>query len=464
MDNTTRVGVKMPRMRPIEQACYWYSTVQGLQPSPPLQGDVECQIAIVGAGFTGLWTAHFLKSLQPNLDIAVIEQGVAGYGASGRNAGIVSPCLDHSHALAIAHFGREEAGRLARIGLDNIKELGEYAHDCDFEATGVLYVSLKPEHNDAYKDTADTAEELGIGGHHLLDAEQTRAELNSPLYVGGLQIDDGGIINPFKLVSKLKRELQAAGVRFFENSKVTGVSEGTVTVDGGTIKAEKVILATDAYTHHLLPQLLPRFIPLYDYILVSEPLSPEELSSLHWRRRQGVTDGRTFFNYYRLTADNCVLWGTSEAVYYPSNRVDTGCDHSQQHYDELQASFARHFPQLKHVRFPYGWGGPIASTTRLTPFFGTTHKGRTLYALGYTGHGIGTTRIAGKILAHMALSRPSELLQLKMVCNQPFPYPPEPLRGLAVNAVTRSLQAVDAGHRPNLLLKMLDAFGIGFSS
>ena len=472
-DNTTAGSDKIPRMKAIEQACYWFSTIDGLVPSGPdasnlhanpLSGDVECDVAVIGAGFTGLWTAHFLKFLKPDLNIVVLEQGIAGYGASGRNAGIVSPSIDHSHALAISHFGRQEAQRLAHIGLSNVRELGEYARDCDFEPTGVLNVAFNEDHMEACRDTARVADDLGIGNHRLLSARETREQLDSPLYVGGLHIADGGIINPLKLVYKLKGELETQGVRIFDNTRVTGVQEGLVTTNAGCIKADKVVLATDAYTHHLFPQLLTRFIPLYDYILVSRPLTQPELQSIGWGQRQGVTDGRTFFNYYRLTADNRILWGTSEAVYYPSNRVDTNCDHSQRHYDSLKESFDRHFPQLKGMDFPFGWGGPIASTTRLTPFFGTMHRGRTFYALGYTGHGIGTTRLAGKILAHMALSQPSDLLQLKMVCSQPFPYPPEPLRGLAVNAVTRSLQKVDAGQKPNILLKVLDVMGIGFSS
>lgn len=177
-----------------------------------------------------------------------------------------------------------------------------------------------------------------------------------------------------------------------------------------------------------------------------------------------MVDGRTFFNYYRLTADERILWGTSEAVYYAPNKVDESCDHSERHYASLKESFQRHFPALGKMEFPYYWGGPIASTTRLTPFFGTTAGDKIVYGLGYTGHGIGTTRLAGQILAHIAAAQPSDLLALKMVTDKPFPYPPEPLRSWSVKAVTSSLQQVDAGKSPNLLLKIIDAMGIGFSS
>ena len=172
---------------------------------------------------------------------------------------------------------------------------------------------------------------------------------------------------------------------------------------GGGVRARRAVLATSAYTHQLLPRVLHRFIPLYDYILVSEPLTVDQRAVIGWRGRQGVTDGRNFFNYYRLTSDDRILWGTSEAAYFRGNRVDPECDHSPAHYAALRVSFQRHFPALAPVEFPYAWGGPICSTTRLTPFFGSAMGGRVHYGLGYTGHGLGTTRIAGRILAHLAL-------------------------------------------------------------
>ncbi len=210
-----------------------------------------------------------------------------------------------------------------------------------------------------------------------------------------------------KLVEGLVAEARRLGVALHEETPIgeISVSGGRVVARSptGSVSAGKLVLATNAYTHLLWPSLLPRFLPLYDYVLVSEPLAPEERRSIGWERRQGVTDARAFFNYYRLTGDGRILFGTSEAAYYPGNRVDRTCDHSPRHVEALRASFERHFPQLSGLRFPYAWGGPICSTTRLTPFFGSAAGGRVHYGLGYTGHGIGSTRIAGKILAHRVL-------------------------------------------------------------
>jgi glycine/D-amino acid oxidase-like deaminating enzyme len=430
----------------------------------PLRNLQKADYAVIGAGFTGLWTAYFLKHLNPKADVVVLERTVTGYGASGRNAGIVSTSIDHTHNLAIGHFGLEEAGRLARLGLENIDELEAFAQNCDFERTGQLQVAMTPAHMEECRRNLEVASQLGIEGYRLLSKEEIQAEVNSPLYLGGLFVPGGGNLNPIKLIDRLKQDLLARGVRIHENTQVLSLDNGTVNCREGRVRAHRIIMATDAYSHHLLPELLFRFIPLYDYILVSEPLNEEQKKVIRWHNRQGMVDGRTFFNYYRLTADDRVLWGTSEAVYYPPNRVDESCDHSEAHYETLRSSWSRHFPEAADLKFPYAWGGPIASTTRLTPFFGTAYGDTVVYGLGYTGHGIGTTRIAGNILAHIASSNRTDLLSLKMVTDKPFPYPPEPIRSLSVNAVTASLKKVDKGESPNMLLRMLDLFGIGFSS
>jgi len=451
----------------IEESCFWLAT-HAQEPCPALEQSLRCDIAIAGAGFTGLWTALFLKELSPETDVVVLEQGIAGYGGSGRNAGMLGETIDHSHGLAVAHFGWEEARRLAVLGQQNVEEMAAYLAvsgiDCDFERTGRLSAALTPSQVEEAKHSIEIAEQLGISNTRFQSAAGMRNELDSPLYLGGTSAPGGGILNPVKLVDGLKRTALKLGIRIFERTTVRKVEGAKILTDAGAVWADRVILATDAFTHHLFPQLLRRFIPLYDYILVSEPLTIEQLSAIGWRNRQGVTDGRTFFNYYRLTADDRILWGTSEAMYYSPNRVDATCDHSEPHYAALRESFRRHFPQLSSLKFEYAWGGPIASTTRLTPFFGSLNQGRILYGLGYTGHGIGSTRIGGKILAHLALERPSELLDLAMVRKKPFPYPPEPLRSIAVKAVTESLRKVDAGNKPNVLLRFLDRLGIGFSS
>ena len=456
---------------PIERACYWLAR-RPMRPVEPLEGVADGDVVVVGAGLTGLWTALFLKALDPAANVVILEQEIAAYGASGRNAGMLAETVDHSHGLAIQHFGAAEARTLARLGEANVAEMAAFLRergiDCAYEPTGRLIAALTEGQLEECHRSVQVARDLGLDSYRSLTREEFRAEIRSPLYLGGVQVSGGGILDPVMLVDGLRTEAERLGVRVHEQSKVESVRRHGAGVEvrtsRGRVTARRAVLATSAYTHQLWPSVAHRFIPLYDYILVSEPLTPDQREAVGWRGRQGVTDGRSFFNYYRLTADDRILWGTSEAAYWGHNRVDSGCDHSPAHYAALRASFRRHFPALGSLEFPYAWGGPICSTTRLTPFFGRAMGGRVLYGLGYTGHGLGTTRLAGRILAHLALDRPSELLDLAMVRRPPFPFPPEPLRAWSVARVTRALRRVDAGARPGLLLRLLDRMGIGFSS
>jgi glycine/D-amino acid oxidase-like deaminating enzyme len=457
--------------RPIEEACYWLARRERMA-LPPLRGRRDADVAVVGAGFTGLWAALFLKALAPDLDVVVVEQETAAYGASGRNAGMVIDTIDHSHELAVSHFGEIEARRLATLGRENMEEMlasvAARGIDCDLERNGTLHVALSAAHVESFGRDVERAESLGVNDLVVLDTDEARERLHSDRYEGALFNPRGAVLDPVELVEGLAREARRLGVGIFEQTRVTSIEAGGErvrlrTVDGEVV-TKRVILATSAYSHLLLPSLSTYFVPVYDYVVVSEPLTRAQRDVIGWRGREGVNDGRAFFNYYRLTKDDRILWGTSEATYYGDNRVDPSCDHSERHYAELRGSFVAHFPRLADLAFPYAWGGPIDATTRFTPFFGTAHGGRVFYGLGFTGHGIATTHLAGKILAHMCLARPSELLDLELVRKKPLPYPPEPFRSWGVNAVTRDLRRVDAGGAPSVLLRVLDALGIGLSS
>jgi glycine/D-amino acid oxidase-like deaminating enzyme len=303
---------------PIEQACYWLAQ-RAPRDGHPLEGAAETEIAVVGAGLTGLWTALFLKELAPALDVTVVEQGLAAHGASGRNAGMLSETVDHSHGLAIEHFGEPEARRLARLGEDNVLELVAFLEQegirCDYEPTGRLMVALTQGQLDDARRAVEIATRLGLDSFRYLDRPAVRSELDSPLYLGGVWVTGGGILDPVKLVDGLREAAERRGVRVYERSRVTALEQrgagARLHTEGGSLDARRVVLATSAYTHHLLPEITRRFIPLYDYVLVSEPLSAAQRAAIGWARRQGVTDGRAFFNYYRLTADDRILWGTS---------------------------------------------------------------------------------------------------------------------------------------------------------
>jgi glycine/D-amino acid oxidase-like deaminating enzyme len=456
--------------RSIEQACYWLAR-RPEREARSLEGGRVADIAVVGAGLAGLWTALWIKELDPISEVVVVEQGVAAYGASGRSAGIVWDSIDFDHALAVAHFGEVEANRLARLGEANLAELAAFLADrkidCDYEPTGRLLVAQTPHQMDRCRVIVEAAEHVGIATAQLLDKDALRAEVHSPTYVGGVSVTAGGLLDPVKLVDGLRREVERQGVTVFERSHVVAIepvgARVRVRTGRGRVEARTAVLATSAYANQLLPRLSARIIPMFAYALVSEPLTPAQREVIGWRGRQGVSDARTFGNFYRLTPDNRVLWGSSDVAYHPGSLVDAAGDHSQPHYDALQASFRRHFPALAGLEWAYSWGGPIAVTTRLTPFFGRAREGRIVYGLGFSGRGLASSRLAGRVMALLALERPSELLDLAMVRRPPPRFPPEPFRTLTVRAVLRALRRVDAGAEPGLLLRLLDRLGLGFS-
>jgi len=457
---------------PVEDGCFWLADLPTQPARPALTGEQRADVAIVGGGFTGLWTALFLKELAPEKEVVLLEGERIAYGASGRNAGQISETFDHSHSLAIQHFGEDEARRLARLARQNLDEMEAFLVreriDAEFSRSGQLVLALTKAHTGDVEVALAAARQLGIDDWQILDGEATRRRLGSPLPLCALFAPRAATVHPAKLAAGLARVAEGRGVRILEGSAVVGIEpEGTglcLSTRSGTLRAPRAVLATNAYSHVLAPRLARRFLPLYDYVIASEPLRPSQKAVIRWQGREGVTDCRSFFNYSRLTADDRVVWGSSEAAYYRGNGVGRQHDHAPAVYAGLEESFARFFPALAEVRFPYRWGGPIAATTRFTPFFGSLHSGRLLYGLGYTGHGVGTTRLAGRLLAHLALERRSELAGLALVRKPPIPYPPEPLRRWAIGAVTRSLRRVDEGGSPGLLLRVLDRLGIGFSS
>ena len=268
---------------PIEQSCFWLSR-RPARPVTPFEGTGEADIAVVGAGLTGLWTALFVKQLDPSAEVVILEQEIAAFGASGRNAGMLAETVDHGHGLAIQHFGEAEARRLASLGETNVQEMTGYLAargiECDYEPTGRLIAALTEGQLEEARRSVATARQLGLDSFRYLTREEFRAQVDSPLYLGGLQVRGGGILDPVKLVDGLRDETQRLGIRVHERSRVESMRRAGAGIElrtaAGSLHAQRAVLATSAYTHQILPRVTRRFIPMYDYILVSDPLTPAQ--------------------------------------------------------------------------------------------------------------------------------------------------------------------------------------------
>jgi len=440
-------------------------------PRPPLTGQVTADIAIVGAGYTGLWTALALTEHDPGLRVVVLEATRVGHGASGRNGGFVEASLTHGLHNGLAHFP-DEIGELLRLGAENfaglVDDIRRHGIDCDLELTGTIDVATAPWQLDELAASAEV--HAGVGERAtLLDADEVRAELDSPTYLGGLAHPDGAIVHPGRLARGLAGALDDRGVAIHEGAPVSRLRRHGARVrleaPGGAVVADRAVLATNAYSHLLLRRTARQFVPVYDYVLLTEPLTPEQRARIGWANRQGIADSGNQFHYYRLTGDDRILWGGYDAVYRFGNGIGPRFDHRRATYDLLARHFRATFPQLRDLRFARWWGGPIATTTRFTATFGEALGGRVVYGLGYTGLGVAATRFAGRVLRDRLLVPDSPLLDLRLVTAAPFPFPPEPLRWTGVELTRRAIARSDrrAGAR-GPWLRLLDRFGVGFDS
>jgi glycine/D-amino acid oxidase-like deaminating enzyme len=256
-------------------------------------------------------------------------------------------------------------------------------------------------------------------------------------------------------------------VEILEHSPVSTLRErGPAVVaksPDGEVVARKVLLATNAFTP-LLRSIRRYVVPVYDYVLMTERLTPDRLASIGWRGRQGLTDADNQFHYYRLTADNRILWGGYDAIYHFGNLVRDDLYQRPETFATLAANFFHTFPQLRGVRFTHRWGGAIDTCSRFSVMLGTAMRGRVSYAVGYTGLGVGATRFGARVALDLLDDRASELLRLELVRKKPIPFPPGPLRWSAIELTRRSLARADVTGRRHLWLRLLDRVGLGFDS
>ncbi|MBI1886472.1 MAG: FAD-dependent oxidoreductase [Chloroflexi bacterium] len=427
---------------------FWLATAGDYQPDPPLEGDTKVDVAVVGGGFCGLSTAYYLKRAEPSLRVAVLEQEVVGYGASGRNAGFAMTLMGMTLGLTALRFGKEktkQAHDFAHRAVDHIGQLVD-AHgiDCDYEKPGLLTVALNPGQAKRLQGEVRLAESLGMQGLRWLDMHEVRAQVHSPMYLGARWEEQCALINPAKFVRGMKRVAQEQGVEVYETTPVTAFHHRPVPrleTPRGNVEAEKVVFATNAFSA-CFPQLAAKQYPVFTYIVLTEPLSEERLQAIGWKSRQGIEDGRNFIHYYRLTADNRLLFGGADAQYYFGAPLDR--DQSPRVFRMLEQDLARMFPPLKDARIDYRWGGPVSVPLDFFPAFGYLGKDkRVAYALGCMGHGVALMNMAGHIMRDLVLERESEFTELFFVNRTVIPLPPEPIRWALGETIRQALKLQD---------------------
>ncbi|MFE2181657.1 NAD(P)/FAD-dependent oxidoreductase [Streptomyces sp. NPDC059455] len=451
---------------------YWLDDPGRPGPRPALVGEEQCDLLVVGGGYSGLWTALIAKERDPGREVVLVEGQEIGWAASGRNGGFCAASLTHGLGNGAARWPDElaELERLGHHNLDAIESAVErYGIDCDFERTGEIDVATEPYQVAELREAAELAAELGVGEQEFLDRDAVRAEVDSPTFLAGLWDRRGvAMLHPAKLAWGLARACAELGVRIYEHTPAERLaSDGAgmaVRTPYGRVRARRVALATNAFPA-LVRRVRPYITPVYDHALMTEPLTEEQLDAIGWRGRQGLSDTANHFHYFRLTADQRVLWGGYDIIYRYGGRVRAEYDHHPATYRTLARHFFRCFPQLEGVRFSHAWGGAIDTCSRFSAFFGSAHGGRVAYALGYTGLGVGATRFGAEVMLDLLAGERTERTRLEMVSSKPLPFPPEPVRWAGIGITQWSMTRADEnGGRRNLWLKAMDKVGLGFDS
>lgn len=437
---------------------------------PALVGTTTTDLVIVGAGYTGLWTALLAKTRDPDRRVVVIEANRVGWAASGRNGGFCEASLTHGHENGMRRWPNEMP-LIERLGMQNLDAIeaaeAEYGMDFHFERTGQLAPALEPHQIAWLREAhADATDDDTV----YLDEASVRASVDSPTYLAGLwEKRTCGLLHPARLAAELARAAEERGVEIFERSRVARLDTSTaggvsVVTEQGRVDAAQAVLATNVF-----PSLLKRnrlmTVPVYDYVLMTEPLTEEQLASIGWQDRQGIGDLANQFHYYRLSQDNRILFGGYDAIYHYGRRIRPAYEDRPDVWAMLASHFFTTFPQLAGLRFSHQWAGAIDTCTQFTAFFGTARANRVAYAAGFTGLGVGATRFAADVMLDLLEGTETERSTLEMVRRRPLPFPPEPAAAIGINATRRSLDRADHQEgRRDLLLKTLDSLGLGFDS
>jgi len=425
---------------PFTEKSYWLTT-RPYTPGPELDGEIEVDVAVVGAGYTGLTSAYFLKEAEPGLRVALLEADVVGSGASGRNGGFSMTKIGMMHSLTTLRFGKAravEAHHYAERAVNLVHEMvGKLGFDCDYEHPGYLWVATSEKYRRRLYKEIDLVHKLGITGISLIDPRELSERVNSPLYVGGAWWEPNcGILNPAKLAWSWRDAAAAIGVEIYERTPVETVEtvEGgsLLATPGGRVRARKVVFATNAWSHQFV-QLERKQVPVWTYIVMTEPLTDAQREAIGWQGREGVEDFRDLVHYYRLTADNRIVWGGRDVGLSRDGTMDH--DRNEAVFETLREDLRRTFPALEDIAFTHAWGGPVSAPMDLFPVIGHAGTPDNVFVLGCVGHGVSLTHLHGQTVRDLVLERDTDLTRVFFVDRRVVPWP----RGRLRNAATRAM-------------------------
>jgi len=433
---------------------FWLETAgEDLTPRPPLEYAAEADVAILGAGFTGLWTAYYLLRRNPSLRVVVLEAEIAGFGASGRNGAWCNASFPVTTGELTRRFGKESARDLLLEMRNAVDEVGRVSEaegiDAQYNRSGQLRVARGQSQLPGIEVAHESLRALGLEDAQLLDAEETSERIRITDAKGALFNPHCATIHPARLARGLARAVERLGGRIFEQTPVTDFEAGAgngkqprLVTDSGGVRASTIVLAGEAYLARL-PKLRRQVLPVYSLIVLTEPLSEVQWGEIGWQGRECVASNRYTVDYLSRTADGRILFGGRGAPYHFRSRIQDSFDTHDPTHQMLRQTAREWFPALEGTRFTHAWGGPLAAPRDWMPTMSYDATSGIATAHGYTGQGVATANLSGRTLADLILDRDTNITRLPAVNHKPRPWEPEPLRWLGARYVQRGLMKVD---------------------
>jgi glycine/D-amino acid oxidase-like deaminating enzyme len=436
-------------VNPYAGISYWFDSLPApVVARPPLAGDLDVDVGIIGGGYTGLWTAYYLAGADPSLRVAVLERDVAGFGASGRNGGWCSALFAASHARLRREHGADAAAAMASAMRGTVDEVGRVAGsediDCHYAKGGTVVLARSAAQLARLRAEVDEACSHGVaeGDLRLLSAGEAAEAVGATDVLGGTFTPHCAAVHPARLVRGLAERVEARGVRVFEGTPVVAVGRGGCTTPAGRVRAEVVVRATEGYTARI-GGLRRRLAPVYSLMVSTEPLPEDVWQTIGLRRRETFADDRHLVIYGQRTADDRIAFGGRGAPYHYGSRTAARFDQDPETHDAVQATLVELFPVLAGVRITHRWGGPLGVPRDWFPSVGYDRAAGSAWAGGYVGDGVATSNLAGRTLADLITGRDTDLTALPWVGHRSPAWEPEPLRWLGINAALGAMSWAD---------------------
>ena len=427
---------------------WWDSLTKSVQIRPSLKNDIDVDVAIIGAGYTGLWTAYYLLKKSPNIKIAILESNVAGFGASGRNGGWCSALFPVGLEKMAQQSSREKAIRMQQIMFETVDEVGNVIRDENIDAEwqkgGSYSIARDKIQLNRAIDEANHFKEWGFedSDFTFLDENSARSRINASNILGTTFTPHCAAMNPAKLVRSLAEVVESKGAQIYENTKVLNFSKNIVKTNSANVKAKYIVNATEAYRSNL-PGLKRSSIPVYSLMIATEPLSEKIWDEIGLKNRETFADYRNLIIYGQRTKDNRFAFGGRGAPYHLGSRINNKFDQHKPTHVDLLKTLVELFPIIKDVKVTHTWGGPLSIARDWAAHVSLDSNTGIASAGGYVGDGVGTSNLAGRTLSDLILKNNSELISMPWVNHKSRKWEIEPFRWLGINSTLQLARFAD---------------------